>query len=74
MNIYNEDSILYLGFALPLTLQNEVEQLDDYPHFATNKFSYAIVKSLKYSFKNVYVISTAEIRNYPTVNRIIFKN
>jgi glycosyltransferase involved in cell wall biosynthesis len=74
MNFYNEDSILYLGFALPLALQNEVEQLDDYPHFATNKFSHAIVKSLKYSFKNVHVISTAEIRNYPTVNRIFFKN
>lgn len=74
MNIYNEDSILYLGFALPSILQNEVEKIDDYPHFATNKFSHAIVKSLKYSFKNVLVISTAEIRNYPTVKKIFFKN
>ncbi|RXK48271.1 glycosyltransferase family 4 protein [Aquirufa rosea] len=74
MKIYNKDSILYLGFALPLSLQLEIEKLDEYPHFATNKFSNSIIKSLKNSFNNVSVISTAEIRNYPSVKKLFFKS
>lgn len=74
MKNYNEDSILYLGFALPLFIQNEIEILDEYPHFATNKFSFSVIKSLKSAFNTVSVISTAEIRNYPSVKKMFFEN
>lgn len=66
-------SILYLGFAIPKEIQDEVNESDSLPHFATNKFSWSLVKALNFSFKEIYIISSAEIRNYPAAKRIFFR-
>lgn len=69
-----KNKILYIGFAIPDSIQNEVELSDTYPHFSTNKFSWSVVRSIGSSFESVYIISSAQIRNYPTAKKIIFKS
>lgn len=66
-------SILYLGFAIPEDIQKEVEKYDLLPHYATYKFSWSVVRALKHSFDNIYIISSAEIRNYPASKKLVFK-
>lgn len=67
----NKD-ILYLGFVLPKKLFEEISRIDQYPHYATNKFSLSLLSALKVGFENVYILSFPEVRNYPAVKKILF--
>ena len=70
----NLNSIVYLGFASPDDIQAVVNNYDTIPHLATNKFSWAIVRSLIIKFDIVENFSTCDIRNYPAGKKIIFKS
>ncbi len=64
--------ILYLGFALPACVEEEVAQVDSLPHLATQKFSWSVVRALKSAFRSVSVVSAPEIRNFPVVRKVFF--
>ena len=65
-------SIIYLGYAAPEDIENEVGRVDSVQHVATNKFAWTIIRSLAAKFDFVANISSCDIRNYPAGNKLFF--
>jgi len=68
------EAILYLGFALPEHIEKNVQRVDILPHLATWKYAWSVISVLKSGFRSVYIFSTAEVRNYPAVKKIVFSS
>ena len=66
-------SILYLGFALPSHIADEVSQIDVVPHLATQKFAWSVVRALKSVYSSVLVISSSDLRNFPAARKVFFR-
>lgn len=72
MNKKNKN-IIYLGGAIPKNVEEEVSRIDEIPHVASQKFSWTVINSLKKEFDQIFNISSCDIRNYPVVNKLLFR-
>lgn len=66
-------NVLWLGFAIPNDVANEIFSIDPMPAVQTHKFGWSFVRALDFSFDNVYLASSFPVQNFPIVNRLIFR-
>jgi len=65
--------VVWLGFAIPDDLADDIFKLDNNPAVQTHKFGWSMISALKIAFDEVCIISAAPVQNYPLCKRLIFK-
>lgn len=66
-----ENKSIFLGFAVPDQMANQIFQHDKNPAIQTHKFGWSFISSLA-QFTNPLLISAIPVSNYPSNRKIIF--
>lgn len=66
-------SALFLGFAIPDNVAQQLFAIDPRPAIQTHNFGWSFIRALQAGFGSVQLLSSCPVQNYPLVPRIIFR-